>query len=195
MYRSTTHSNVVLGADIATSSVQNAFNEGALKPVAIVGVGGPIAAELCTNWRECELPDLQHLSMRDDANEQNSGDAQHKEFKYQSAVPQPLGKNMSPYFDGKECIFDGKESIFNAKEQNSDTQHKELKCQSVVPQPREEENVNLHFDDGIPKLPDLSWVSDQGDVDPLCRLYKAESAASDASKQDLMSDLLSGDDG
>ena len=45
------------------------------------------------------------------------------------------------------------------------------------------------FDDGIPKLPDLGWVSDQGDVDPMNRLYKAESAVSDASKQDLMSDL------
>ena len=47
------------------------------------------------------------------------------------------------------------------------------------------ENRSENFDDGIPKLPDLGWV----DVDPMNRLYKAESAVSDASKQDLMSDL------
>ena len=45
------------------------------------------------------------------------------------------------------------------------------------------------FDDGIPKLPDLGWASDQGEIDPMGRLSKAESAVFDASQQDLMSDL------
>merc|ERR1712096_206294 len=48
------------------------------------------------------------------------------------------------------------------------------------------------FDDGIPTLPDLCWGSDdQGEIDPLGRLTKAESAVADASKQDLMSNLPS----
>lgn len=48
---------------------------------------------------------------------------------------------------------------------------------------------NDGFDDGIPKLPDLGWASDQGEIDPMGRLSKAESAVFDASQQDLMSDL------
>ena len=48
---------------------------------------------------------------------------------------------------------------------------------------------NDGFDDRIPKLPDLGWASDQGEIDPMGRLSKAESAVFDASQQDLMSDL------
>lgn len=82
----------------------------------------------------------------------------------------------------------------DVKEQNIDkfdTQQQASKYQPIVPQPL---GGSQELDDGIPKLPDLGWVSDQGEVDPLCRLYKAESNASDASKRDLMSDLPSGDD-
>ena len=45
------------------------------------------------------------------------------------------------------------------------------------------------FDDGIPRLPDIGWICDQGEVDPMERLSKVESAVFDASQQDLMSDL------
>ena len=45
------------------------------------------------------------------------------------------------------------------------------------------------LDNGIPTLPDLGWISDHGEVDPLERLSKAESAVFDSSKKDLMSDL------
>ena len=50
-------------------------------------------------------------------------------------------------------------------------------------------NHQDEFDDGIPRLPDLGWTSDHGEVDPLERLSKAESAVFDSSKKDLMSDL------
>ena len=50
-------------------------------------------------------------------------------------------------------------------------------------------NHQNEFDDGIPTLPDLGWISDHGEVDPLERLSKAESAVIDSSKKDLMSDL------
>ena len=50
-------------------------------------------------------------------------------------------------------------------------------------------NHQEEFDDGIPTLPDLGWISDHGEVDPLERLSKAESAVFDSSKKDLMSDL------
>jgi hypothetical protein len=72
-----------------------------------------------------------------------------------------------------------------------DAQPQAAKYQPIVPQPM---GGRQEFDDGIPKLPDLGWVSDQGEVDSLCRLNTAESNASDASKRDLMSDLPSGDD-
>ena len=75
----------------------------------------------------------------------------------------------------------------SVKEQNFDMHGHGSNYEPMVPMPLE--NRREDFDDGIPKLPDLGWVSDQGDVDPMNRLYKAESAVSDASKQDLMSDL------
>ena len=72
-------------------------------------------------------------------------------------------------------------------EELSDVHGAASRNQPAVPQPA---GVGQdEFDDGIPKLPDLGWVSDQGEVDPMIRLYNAESAVSEASKQDLMSDL------
>ena len=75
----------------------------------------------------------------------------------------------------------------DVKEQNFGIRGQGLNYDPVIPLCFE--NQREDFDDGIPKLPDLGWVSDQGDVDPMNRLYKAESAVSDLSKQDLMSDL------
>ena len=56
------------------------------------------------------------------------------------------------------------------------------------------QNFQGAFDDGIPMLPDLGCFSDHGSIDPLGRLYKAESAVSESSNHDLMSDLPSNRD-
>ena len=68
---------------------------------------------------------------------------------------------------------------------NTQTQHQAKK--PIVPQPSDNKSVPP----GIPRLPDLCWGSDQGELDPLSRLHKVESGVSDTSKQDLMASLPS----
>ena len=78
-----------------------------------------------------------------------------------------------------------KASIDEVKVENTEAVHPNAK-DSDCPK---SSNHQDEFDDGIPRLPDLGWTSDHGEVDPLERLSKAESAVFDSSKKDLMSDL------
>ena len=68
---------------------------------------------------------------------------------------------------------------------NTQTQSRALN--PIVPQPSDDKAIPP----GIPRLPDLCWGSDQGELDPLSRLHKVESGVSDTSKQDLMASLPS----
>ena len=73
----------------------------------------------------------------------------------------------------------------DVKVENTEAAHPNAKDSACT----KSSNHQDKFDDGIPTLPDLGWISDHGEVDPLERLSKAESAVIDSSKKDLMSDL------